>query len=242
MPRTAPLVLLAAVALLGGCANAPKGLVSIRRGMPGETRLAAAPAIDIQNTLGSVIVRVDPRVTEPRVQASLIESKTGAKAEWAAAELSSDQGRAVLRVLSVPTHADAAKPTSIIVTVPGCSGIRVRNAGGGVLLDGVSGAIQVENGGPGRRGGSIIVTTPGTITDHVALETTEGDITLSMGRGSGGSISATATHGQPSFNSRSERLEQVHFEGPTWKGVLNRGDNPITLRTGRGYISMSAGK
>lgn len=236
MHRTAALLVLAALCAGGCAARAPKAVVPIRG--EGSVAGASAPAVDVQNAWGAVCVRVDPEARGPRVQANPIEGPSKATPDWVAAEIVPDQGRAVLRVLAVPGEPGKDQRVYILVTVPACSGVRVRNAGGEVTLENVSGAIQVENGGAGRPGGDVIVRTAAALTDHVALRTTAGHVRLTMAPGSAGEITATAP-GAITFNTHKADVRRVHAEAHRWRGVLANGSAPMVLETESGSVFIA---
>lgn len=241
MPNPLPIALTASFALLAaGCSVSQRDLSVPIRDSHGMAALAQTPALDVQNFRGVVHVRVESGVSQPIVQARAINASQHANTpDWVAADLVQDQGRPVLRVLSVPSSG-ASDAVYLSIVLPGCSGVRVRNAGGEVILTNVSGAIQVENGGPEAPGGRVVVTTAHNLVDHLALETTSGDIALTMGAYSAGDINAQAPRGV-TFHSKIAGASRVQHQGWLWSGVLNRGTSPMTLKAGSGKVTIIAG-
>lgn len=202
--------------------------------------MAGYPALDVQNFRGVVHVRVESGATQASVTARAINSNQfPGTPDWVAADFVQDQGRPVLRVLAVPSSGSSS-PVYLSITLPGCAGVRVRNAGGEVVLTGVGGAIQVENGGPDAPGGLIRVTTKQNLVDHLALETTSGDISLAMGAHSSGTLTAQAPAGV-TFTSALAGASNVQHQGWRWSGVLNQGSRPMSIKTGAGKVTIVAG-
>lgn len=250
---------------LGGCANKTntyRAAIATTDTAAGENGGGANPntapaavgalALDIENTFGSVWVQVDAKLTEPEIDARLIDDATGnlAKLErgerppWVTAELQRTEGRGVLRVSGQLPAAEAARfalkgdPFVMLwVRVPACDGIRVRNSGGSVDLDNVGGAITVENTARenafGRRA-DVMITTNRVMDDPVSLSTTHGNVLLRIPPGSKGRFELTADAGETEFLAKQGVVDNAVQKQKSYACTLNKGMQKVTLYSGRG--------
>lgn len=198
-------------------------------------------AVDVANQKGAVEVRVDPRIDGPRVNAKIRwangvkekQARTLAQSVHIETTIDTAGPRAVLRVRSTD-DVDAELPdhwVNLKITLPRVDGVRVFTTGGDIVLVGVTGAIQVENGD-----GAIELRTNTPVKAPVALITKKGSVYFQAPVGSHGSLDMQTNHGQATFVSKSVVLADMLATPTTISGVLARGDNPITLRSGAGDV------
>lgn len=250
MPIRSTLVRLAPIALLVvlvGCKGVSRRTIDIT-GV--ETVPGQVVAVDVTNFNGNVRIVADDERKEPRVRATA-RAKKGLfrrfatqeqlHAVWIGAELVEQEGGSVLRVLARP---DAEVPGSekirvhLTVTVPACNGVLVRNAGGRVDLRNVEGAIQVDNGYAGTKGGDIDVRTALALDAPIALTTSEGGVFLQTGAFTTGEIDVASDDGSAIVRAHVGDLDDVLVTAGRWRGVLNGGTNPVMLRTGKGEARL----
>lgn len=229
----------AGLLLLGGCQMNRRAQSVPVAGVEETAAIASAPlAVDVENRSGTVIVRVDARAKRPMVLARPADGRSIRKDDkpWAAAELAAQEEHRVLRVVAGGGEApEAALPLIVTVVVPSCEGVRVKNAGGPVLLQGVGGALTVTNADLGGRTARIEVETRRDLTLPVSLISTGGNVSCIAGTGTSGKVSLNAPNGRPEVRTKAA----VAFHGGQnsaagWSGVFGRGDNEITLTTDHG--------
>lgn len=229
----------ALLAVLGGagCQMNRKAQTVAVTGIDQSGETASAPlAIDIENSSGTVIVRVDPKASGPRVLARPADGRRVRKTDkpWAAAELAMQDEHRVLRV-SAGGGEGPAEPVIITVVVPACEGIRVKNAGGPVQLRGVGGAITVTNADLGGRTAAIEVETRRDLTMPVSLISTGGDVTCIAGPGTVGKVTLNTPDGMPEVRAKSAAMVREGQNTATgWSAEFGRSENTITLTTDHG--------
>lgn len=229
---------------LGGCKSAPPVTVS------GLEALERSPsiALDVDNPIGSVLVYVDNEVTQPRVIARA-GARTGEPTEnyngdrWVTASVTESEGRAVLTVRNTERKPEEKNFwVQVIVVLPSCDGVRIRNSDGLVDVRGVSGAIQIENGGAGRRGGNVKFEAGRPITAPVTISTANGNVDLIFPTGTAGTIELLSGNGMlANISAWTGQLEHSVHKPGSYKGVLNRGQNKINVKTNEGQIDMRVG-
>lgn len=226
--------------VVGGCASQMVKVTHERAVvMPAGT--VGAMAVDVSNACGSVEVRVDPRWKEPRVEWFAIgdvpEASRGTETEWVATDVAVDQGRAVLRVLG--SELDGRRvPVRVLVMIPACAGVRVRNSEGPVKLMHVSGAVDVVNGLQGASGGHVVVVVDGATTEPISVTSADGNVSVSLARGSRGNVSLTAPVGRVSMKGGKEGLRNVRVEKSKWTGIVNGGENAVALHADDGHAEL----
>ncbi len=229
-----------AVSALGGC-KAPK---SKRIAIAGPAVAAgAAVGLDVQNQNGGVKVVVTSWRPEPVVVA---RTRTGGRVAiegenaqaWIAAESVDQDGRSVLRVLASPAEGGAGEPVDLVIFVPRCDGLTVRNAGGPVEVVGVAGAVDVESGGAGMPGGWIRVRSDRPVTAPVRLITDEGTIVCVVTPDSAGKISMNAPHGSAKIFAPETVLLGAQVSQTAISATLNGGSNDIVLHTANGDAQL----
>lgn len=249
--RFATLAAAVAIALaLTGC----RGIV--KTGVPitgAEMAPDSRPAIDVSNYNGSVRVVVDDDIQKASVRARVrrltkkVPKGEGLAAQtFLAAETVVQDGRTILRVVSETRLANPDDSRAdLTIRLPSCGGVLVRNSGGPVELRGVGGAITVENGIGNRSGGWVIVRTQQVLTDPIHLSTTNGKVHLQGPPGSTGSVDIHTDDGAAVMYAMGGVLAVEKAETGHFVGTLNSGENPVTIRTGKGraeiYIIDSAG-
>jgi len=206
-----------------------------------------AVSVEVTNIRGDVQVYASDRIKEPEVRARArsLDSKGPetfsdlAKTITVRAVTSEEGGRRMFRVTG-NLAGDASSPIAVDlqIRIPKANGVRVVNSGGNVELVGVSGAISVENGGPGKGGGSVEVRTGMAMTQAVTLSTTEGGVLYQVGRGSTGDLDLRATGGMPQVDAKIGTLGAISYQADRLRGTLDDGKNPIRLHTDKGDVRM----
>lgn len=229
---------------LGGCKSAPPVTVS------GLEALERSPsiALDVDNAIGSVLVYVDSEVTLPRVIARA-GSRTGEPTEnyngdrWVTAAVTETDGRAVLTVRNTVRPPEEKNFwVQVIVVLPSCDGVRIKNSEGLVDVRGVSGAVQIDNGGAGKKGGNVKFEAGKPVTAPVNISTANGNVDLIFPTGTAGSIELLSGNGMlANISAWTGQLEHSVHKPGSYKGVLNRGQNPINVKTNEGQIDMRVG-
>lgn len=238
--RLAPLALLV---VLVGCKGVSRRAIDITGAEPSASQVVA---IDVTNFNGNVTIAADETQDGPSVNATVrgrkglfrrFATQEQVNAIWIGAEMVEQEGGTVLRVLS---RADDAVPGServrvnLRINVPACNGVLVRNAGGRVEIRNVDGAIQVDNGYAGSKGGQIDVRTARSLDAPIALTTTEGRVFLQTGPESAGELDVISEDGRATVRAHVGALDNVLVTSQRWRGVLNGGTNPVLLKTGKG--------
>lgn len=210
-----------------------------------------AIAVDVSNVCGSVEIRVDPRYKSAKVEWFAIGNEPEARqvkdargrvlkdsdTEWVATDVGVDHGRTVLRVLT--SELDGKRvPVRLLIMVPACAGVRVRNSEGPVTLSHVSGAVDVLNGVGGAAGGQVTAMLDGATKEPVSISTTNADVNVSLGRASAGTVTLTAPAGRVSMRAGKESLKDVKVAKSKWSGVMNGGENAITIHADDGLIHL----
>jgi hypothetical protein len=122
----------------------------------------------------------------------------------------------------------------------------VRSAGGPVEVRGaVSGPIDIENGAGNRYGGLVIFRTSEVLHDPVSITTTAGKVHFQAPPGTSGQFDVTAEGGEAVMFALAGSLNVTSATADHFVGTLNKGENPVTIRTGEGraevYIIENAG-
>lgn len=208
---------------------------------------ATPAAVDVTNWQGSVLVVVEPEIKHATVQAR-VELKKGLdhahqqaalEAIHIAATTSQEGGRSVLRVLAENAGQEQlANKAHVKITMPACEGVQVHNAGGPVRLVDVGGAITVENGADGSNGGWIELLSGSPITGPVTLTTADGSIHFQTPPGTTGRFDLGSPDGPVQFKCEAGEVHDVVASHTHWQGVLNGGENRVTLRTARGRVRV----
>ena len=129
-------------------------------------------------------------------------------------------------------------PVDLTVYIPQCDGIEIRNAGGKVIIVGVTGVINVESGTNFRPGGAIEIRTDKAQIESIHATTNNGNVTLVTAPDSAGTIELIAPRGKTSFNSRYGIVNQSMPSKGHWTGIWNDGINEIRLHAEDGDASV----
>lgn len=228
----------AMVAGTGGCQMNRKARAVPLTGIEETASLASAPlAVDVENQSGTVLVRVDPKVKTPTVTARPADGRRIKKTDqpWATAALAAQDERRVLRVVAGEAEGAPAEAIIVTVVVPSCDGVRVKNAGGPVTLEGVGGAVSVANADMGERTARITVDTTRDLTLPVSLISTGGDVRCTAGLGTAGRVTLNAPNGHTEMRAKfATRVGGGQNQGTTWTATFGQSDNTITLTADHG--------
>jgi len=234
---SARIALTCVIAGLGGCGTMHRGVVPVA-GIGTESS-ATSFAVDVQNQLGSVNIRIDRSITVPTVSAMATDDRGRTRAaSWAAADLEASEPFPILRVLVTPPEGGVAEWTDVTVTVPACAGLRVRNQGGTVTANQLHGAIDVQNGSGVAPGGDVTLTLASPLIDPLMIRTSTGNVLLTMPSGSGGNFTLLSGSGQIALNANNERLQSVQSDARNWSGRLNDGHNDVRIIADTGSVIL----
>lgn len=76
------------------------------------------------------------------------------------------------------------------------------------------------------------------MTDPVSISTTEGSVLFQAGPGSAGRFDLSTGQGQAQFFALTGTVSEVQPGHDRYRGVLNGGENPVTLRSERGMVRV----
>lgn len=237
--------LAAALGLLasGGCAGGRRVRSSVPISGP-ELVDGSRPMIDVSNWNGSVRILAKENYDKASVTAKLYRasrkdvSRSGlSDATTVTAESLVENGRPVLRIRSSTTlpNPDRAR-ARLIICVPDCDGVKVRNAGGIVELRHVAGAIDVQNGVGSGPGGRIELWTAKPMTEPVTLTTNGGIVLYQIAPRSTGRFDMTAVNGQAAMEAYGGDVRAQTTTYDRFVGTLNGGENPVTLTSRNGSV------
>lgn len=230
-PRMLWLAVLAPFVVLSGCTLPQRGTPVLVRGEPAEGPLA----LDIENLHGGVTVEVDARAAGPRIS---IESPEGADlGTWAAAQIDPGEVHPVLRVLVQPKAGSATPHADVRITVRAMSGVRVRTAGGPIVVSGASGAADAQSGDDVVRGGDVRVAFAQPIDSPVLVRSSGGDVYLDAPVGSRGLL-VIKSPVQPSFDGQGQICAFKSTSGGGWSSDLGPGGFEIRLVADKGSASV----
>lgn len=241
------ILLLTASAAPLGCSGTPDQRRVLLQDSTGAV-LMAAPTLEIDNHSGTVTVIVDPRERQPSVTADIypdagltksLREDAAARSSFSAEVVQGEQGPVVRVRGGPPEGLQGRAELDLTVRLASCRGVTVHNSGGAVRLSNIAGPVLVENGIGGRSGGLIIVRTGEPVTDPVTLTTTEGDVYLQIPPSSTGRVDLLTLDGRAVFRAQGGRLSEVSPTATTYRAVLNRGENPLVLRSGRGMVRVT---
>jgi predicted small secreted protein len=236
------LLIAAASLVLTGCNASQKRDIAI--GGP-EIPVDTPIAVDVTNWNGEIRLRVDKKLQNPVVRAKVAESNRQSTGETESlrdsvqitAETELESGRAVLRVTATgPEDRTGAIVSDITIWVPACNGVRIRNSGGAVFLEGVSGAVQVENGFGGHAGGPIQLLTDQPMVEPVALTTSDGRIHYQVGPQSTGRFELESGTDPVQFWCKIGTVTESEPSVRRWVATLNAGTNHVYLRSEDGPV------
>lgn len=235
----AVVVLTALMPWVSGCSSSSsRHLVAVS----GDETVARPLAIDIDNQNGSIEIRVDPTVSRPVVKASCPGSTAMERQpDFVSAELVTEEGRGVLRVVASSPDRPEPKYVNLRITVPSCDGLRIRNMGGPVKAWGVEGAVDVVNDMPGLTGGtSIRFASP--MTQPVTIRANRGGIELRVPEGSTGQLRFRTEGGTIRSDTAKATIRGATSNAREQSATLNGGDNAVSLTTETGEIVFIYGR
>lgn len=200
-----------------------------------------AIAIDVQNDAGSVTIVASRRVTAPEITARLrseIGSRFDTPDRHSVSAALTPGDSPTLRVTNVPEGSPAGLLTDIRIVVPRLGDVSVRNAGGGVSVTGATGRVDIDNGFSSGRGGDVELRFAEPIAAEIRATTPRGGVLLVAPKGSRGVLDLQSDDGQAGMYAASEHVDDVRSQRSRFTGVLNRGENAISLRTGKGRARL----
>lgn len=228
-----------------GCGSAEIRMIQVQ-GTPAEL---GVPSIEIHNFRGDVRVIVDPKQTEPQIKASFrhdsfVTRPTREQAFKSAPVVASYQqqgGEVVLRIETAPGLAQAKNfSTDLVIRMPACAGVVIRTTDGAVVVTGAAGPVDITNSSSGKVRAPITYRTQAAITGPVTLRTNNGNIMFGPGVGSTGRFTLTTETGRVRFSAKLGDLRNVMLsETSTWTGILNGGENPVTLHSDSGSVEVN---
>ncbi len=227
---------------LGGCSESRVFTYSLASPAGGVGVLG--PAVDIENDLGSVEVRVEKWREDVAIEMKTHipgemtgDSRTAyAESFERVAEITESDGPAVVTIRNLAPDRQTRYPTRIVVRAPDCGGVRIRNAGGDVLVVGAAGAMQIEN-----IDGDVEVRTDKPIDAPTLLTTTKGDVIWQVPTSSRGLVEAHTLDGKVTLDNWAKGQNDWTA---TWIGerkvsaTMNGGENGVTLHTADGDIKI----
>ncbi|MBS0188661.1 MAG: hypothetical protein JSS51_11370 [Planctomycetes bacterium] len=202
-------------------------------------------AVDVENARGAVLLRVNPKIRVPVIQASAgtlrgepVENYQSDK--WVSAAITETDGRAVLTVRNLPSDGDHW--VQMMIEVPSCDGIRVKNSDGTVDLRDINGAISVENGGAGKPGGYVYVQPAKPTTSPISITTSQGDVDLILPTGSTGNIELiSGNNALAAIVAWTGQVNNSAIRPGVYTGILNWGTNPIRVKSAEGEVRLRVG-
>lgn len=235
----AAIVAAALMPMASGCSSSSsRHLVAVS----GDAAATRPLAIDVDNQNGSVEISVDPELDRPTVKASCPgTTSTERQPDFVSAELVTEEGRGVLRVIASSPDRPEPKFVTLRIAVPACDGLRIRNTGGSVRASGVSGAVDVVNDAPGLTGGtSVRFATPAT--QPVSIRANNGGIELRVPEGSTGTLRFKTDRGLIRSDTAEATIRGASSTSREQSATLNGGANPITLTSETGEIVFIYGR
>lgn len=233
------LFFLALLILLSGCATSAA--------WDDDSRFQAELpiAIDVESFAGNITVNTTDRWPEVRVrvrraavhgQLRAKEASDSLEAITYTAEMTHDEVAPKLVIRTKTTHDEPHfQRAHVFIDVPRVENVSVRTARGDVTLTGVSGAIDIET-----TEGEVRLLTNRALNKPVTILNQRGDIHFRCRGESQGYFDCEAIRGEVT---RQIKYGYVNVEGDSrhdrFRGRLNNGDNPITLRTVDGNIRIS---
>lgn len=242
--RLLPVALIAATAavLLSACGT-------VNKVDPTEQQIrvdtATPVAFDIENFSGNVRIVVDPTLTavKPVIKKRVAWSvdqfirEDAQNAITVRSRTVEQDGRSVITIRTSTSWIEPEKTwVNLTLFVPRCDGVRILNRGGKVTLEGVNGALQVENFEHAGRSAPIEVRTEQAMVDPVILSSDSGSVVYQVGPGSSGQFVLDSGEGDEHLDCRALRADQIHSDGHVTTASLNAGENQVVLRSVKGRV------
>jgi hypothetical protein len=240
--RLAPLCLIALSMMVisseSGCARIRRQReVNILNAAP----VTAPLGVDIDNQFGSVTVVVSNHSQTPYVTAKCPGDTVAArKPEFASAELITEKGHQILRVVAATPGSTDPKFVNVRVVVPSCAGLRIRNHGGAVSATGITGSVDIINEVPGHSGGtSVVMAAP--VVDPITIKANNGGIDLRVPAESKGMLAVTSHKDTMRLDLGEAKVTGARAGGTSYAATFNGGANEITLAAGEGEVMFIYG-
>ena len=242
--RFALMAVSASTTMLVGCGTAQIRTIAVQ-----GTRANQGPtSVEIHNVRGDVRVIVDPTRTEPKTTVTVRHA-------WFAtppprqrplppppAPLSDAPagGGVLLKVWTDTVGGNLPSlTTDLTVRIPACADVTIRTVGGDVEVVGANGVVDIVVDTDDGRSASIVYRTDAAITDRVVIRTNSGNILFNPGEGSTGRFVLTSGSGGAEFDVKAGKVSDVVLSDTArWEGVLNGGENSITLHSDKGTVRM----
>lgn len=238
-PLAAAIVAAASMSPASGCGSSPS---RHQVAVSGDAVATRPLAIDVDNQNGSVEITVDPELERPIVKASCPgTTATERQPDFVSAELLTEEGRGVLRVIASSPDRPEPKYVNVRITVPACDGLRVRNMGGSVRASGVGGAVDVVNDAPGLTGGTF-VRFGSPVTQPVSIRANGGGIEVRVPEGSTGMLRFKTDRGMIRSDTARASVRGGASTSTEQSATLNGGANPISLTGETGEIVFIYGR
>lgn len=220
---------LVACAAISGCSGrsyigrsvAIDGLVPVQTVKGAELSYTGPLQIDIDNAIGSVEVRVDPKLAAPVVRSAVyLERAQKFTPGWVVAKLVDVDGEvANLQIVATPPEGTRL-PVRLIVSVPKVFGLRITNNNGPVRATNLAGPIEVFNGMATMKGGDVYIELAQPAVAPIRVRSSQGDVVVSVPAGSAGSASVRGEHGA-AIEDNTGKLRQAQRDRFGTSGVLS---------------------
>ncbi len=241
MPRFVPALLLASAALLLPACSKKLASNSLSIENPPSVHVSG-PAIDIHNFRGSVDIRVKPWIKtialsyEVHADSETKDADAARAAVNVHAEMDATSELPLLVIRSSSTRETPDHSVHLRVDMPACSGVRVINTGGQVVVHDASGAVQIEN-----HAAPIEVKTSHPLDGPVALSTSGAAIYLRAPTTSTAAVDAESTGGHIVWEAMNPATRVSAFRATPSKlsAKVNDGENAVLLRTSDADIHIS---
>jgi hypothetical protein len=230
----------------GGCSVRPMvgravaidGLVPIESAKGKELVYTGPLRVDIDNQLGSVEVRVNPKLRAPTVRAAVyVEKQQEFAPGWVAAQLvDQGDGPAALQIVSTPPQGTQL-PVRLIVSVPKIAGLTINNNNGPVNASNIVGPVDVFNGLGTMKGGNTVIDMAQPATAPVRVRSTTGDVFVSFAKGSGGRVAVRGL-AQAVVEDRAGTIKGMQRDRYGTRGVLSALDIDHEVRADNGRVTL----
>lgn len=235
-------------ALLSAVDSAHEGFLGWRSVTDHTVELASEGVVDVDVELfaGAVTVVTKPNITKTTVVVRRMGTHGWGREDESMESLgeirytvsldrSTGRDRAVVRAST-----DHAEPhfqsVTVEITVPDLGGVRVQTARGPVWIEGNRGGAEVITSRA-----KIRMMTPWKIDQPITLVTSDGDVDLRIRGESTGAVDAASIGGLVKSQVRYGEWIAVDpsNDAANLKATLNKGTNPITLRTANANVLFS---
>ncbi len=239
-----------------GCASSNSGS-PIALEAPGPW--AGELSIEVENDLGEVSIQVDPSLAAPVVgirRFGEFEGNTIDLAEGLTVTRLGGTSGQTLKVVARPVVYPAAasflkakrRALSIDIRTPTVFGVIVRNAGGSVMLTGVGGPIQVNNGIADRRAivngldftdlARVVVRTDRPLREPIDITSGQGGISFEIPEDSDLNLAVAGAKGKTIVHAPAAAFAEVRNDPSAWSARLGDGSVPAQLKAGGGPVEI----